>query len=791
MQPPANNNIPSSTKGKFVTTYDGGVTDPVALRKKIAAIKLKVKEQAAELKSIQDEIQWRRADFDHFSQRLSIIKAGFDTHANQLYCKRGIAEQLIGVEEELPSLLRKVKKLELEILLSQKSADKWIALCESQKFRESYAFVREVEKELIKPLDIPRITAIVDKALKAFVECLMPEMADHIADILDHPTTDKINAFIKLIQSIDLKPKIDKTEKIKAKAVSKLSRKALQIASLFAEQKGVDELRILLCRSLAPLPKRCMEWSAVQDAGQGSKQFNFWNKLSVKVKTSYMIGNGYQKTVPYGLRMEKEVGQPLTLLREKFKERVFDFCKGNLDPIPENMIADLQNLKNIFEDYTQDICSLKADEIKPLLFDYLYALEFALEEAQSLCRFAKRCAEESALKIFKAVDDLAKHAKKDENDFSTVLTLYPIQKQWREAIKPPKKEGFELFLRRTLKILRGIHAKRGERILTLKPSEREAMESLLKEKRIDTLYQEGENKKGLPINLIGYLAKRMLHFLFFLGSPHDVELELVLRKLRKNKSLLQFSLNKVEGFADIVNSYEEAYKDFRLDKRVLKSVARIAYHTLLANDILHYARGWIRNSEFARTAEPNNAFQPFFDKWLEQRTPFIIPFKTRDPKSQLEEGMEKIKTLMPDAPTEVRKQHAFESVLFQLLSLRIYAQDLKEQTKAELILKGIFKAEEYQDLLSNLSDPIKTLITQSAFTSKYLTDLERKLLNDGPFNEFFHTPTEQFKKMDVQIFLYKLILQEKADGVLKRQFKEFKRDEFKRWMESFAQIVKD
>ncbi len=865
---------------KFSSTYDGGTTNPAALAKKVAAITSKFRAHALDLQVIQDDIQWRRANnlsFDDYTRRLAIIQAALETQTDTLTCERGLAEQLLGIQEDtaLSKLLRKVEKLLFMIEMTQAEARKCMALSESGGFRHAYAHLQEVESKLIEATKegsstIILVTEIFDETIRIFVERAKPELSESFSQFdqcfrnpeLSVEAKEKtLDEFIKR-RVIDQKensiPKdqsnisLDEgaqTEKIKTKAVQKLLKKALQIAATFAAQvvkKGGEveqlNLRVQLFQALVPQPVRnvVLEMQNFEQI-EYDASYDFWGKLDLTIKTSYMtpIWGGYRNTVPLGLEMANNVGQPLASLQKKFRERLLDFCRGNLEPIPENVTlkqmidsheTDLMNLKKIFAGYHQQVCQLQPDAITEKLFDYLEALACAFETAESLCRKAKRCANKRSLATFKALNALAEHVQtfdRHRNELTSIIALFSAQKQWKEAksLQPldSSEKPLHCFHKESLHILRGIHAKRDEKILKLSDEETGAAESFLEERL--------ECKTKLPEDLVLFIAKRMIHFLSLPADPQDLVLELVLYKLRKNKHLHELYLKSLNqnGLGNLEQDYENSCRSTRLDaEKRLELLARIAYHALISKrgnlGIVNYASAWQKMFEFSKQTSSGtvDTFRILFDKWMDESAkqnhyPRLYPFveKVWDfalalPKflsfiNQIANGAEKLKISMPDVSIEERQQHVFESLLLKLLCACIHAVSRLDKSEAQSELNFVLTSDQFQKLVAQLSPAVKTLISQNTvkkllvFSLKdnhqpVVAPLEWRLLHAGPFEEFFTTPTKDFKRIDVQMVLFKLIGQEKMkvkeERTLTKRFEETKRNEFEQWCGDFEKLIR-
>ncbi len=630
-----------------------------SLNQKISNISKEFIQQAATLKCIEVDVQWKKAtDYKAVHVQLTDIKAVLVDLAQRLATISGIDRQK---PEVIPDIIVRAKRLEIELACSLKTIKALQKICDSEKLRT---------------LEVP-------------------------------------------------------------------------VAELNVQQEVIEEV-------------------------EGSKGYNalysFWKSVPYAMQAAYsspkvLGGAWYEATGKLGTQLEEQVGQRLGVILQELEDRLVDFCKWDLDVSAYQYR--IEKLYAQFESLYGQVNGLSQDALTPILHDYAYGLDFAFKEATRKLENIKKCANNSALGVLKAMRTQAEQYKGQqalENELERATGLYSIVQDMidAEAARPecPSKSFIDKFVCGTLDLLGEVHASVDPLLLALNPQEALVVDRLLE-----------SDLPPLKDPVLSYLAKSMVIALHFPKRELvHVELDLALYLCADKPALL----NGGEVFAKIRDRYEEAFSGKRTykvdDLAQAVGVARYIVQTKNSDkDLLGYAKLWqlfLEFSEKIKNSELSNMLLARIEAVAAKHG-----YSTIERHVQ-KESLENILGLVlepsaRDESRQIQQQLIFDSCVMRLVATSFFSVDQVCQKQSQKQLERIFEDVLFENFLIGLGEDVMHLLYKHSLY-KVVSGArgsvgfrEERYLLEGPIDAFINSQEHSLEMVDTQMALYKLCKKER------------------------------
>lgn len=260
---------------KFVSRWDEEAVSASDLSKKLSKLQQTLSETSQKLATMQQAIQWRKAqqkDFQTFAASLKDIEDTLDKLSRKL--NGGICRQVATVQEKgtIGTIMRSIFGLQMELLGVQKQATSLKSLTQAGHVIEAYVSVKQVMPSLFAVITdqasakFDTFIEATDIIIKQYAETIHPQLNDIFTG---NPTKAKIDAFVQTVKTAPAKKAEAKEEHIKLHARRALSLEMLRtscvIANAIFENKQKSKInprlswRITLLKALIEHASACLE----------------------------------------------------------------------------------------------------------------------------------------------------------------------------------------------------------------------------------------------------------------------------------------------------------------------------------------------------------------------------------------------------------------------------------------------------------------------------------------------------------------------------------------------------
>lgn len=789
-------------------------------------------------------------EFALFSEQLAKIEEVHDKQEKKLHGISGIDKVLATVSDKaaMSQLVERVQQLEADLFVSSKNRRMLQALCEAGHFIDAYKQVKESVPALyavITDQSEEKIEAFIT-TVDAIIKQYYPDANELYQG---KPTKQKIDNFIKSVQDAPQEKAPSKQEALKRYARRELSQEMLQVAkviaqALFAEKKNAPtkttqrlswRIRLLEAfiihaqarlqkKSLAELQfdthvSEAMMQFGHQEQHQGRVQellhvndiitfkqddameCSFWKNPAWSWAGKWYSGGWYRQTGALATAMEEDVAKVLVGLVRHFTRRVNDFFRGDIEHLVgyeslqhefEYYQRCLKTVEATFTRYFEQLCRTPFDDLTQPVIDYASGIRHTFSKAEDLIRLAAKCVQGPAKAIFGAKKAVTHHfgASAFATDLERTLKLHAVIVKMKEAeLKKPAqaKKPFAALLTRTLELVNELHAKKDAECLQLAPDEKMVPFKLLGGDSLDSFYHNFEAGGLLPVVVMNYLVKEMLHYLYLPSDVQGVAVQVMLTAIEQNKktyALYNESVREHQEFASLVREFKAHSK--WLDAKDLQSAVSIGYY-VSRESLLDYAKALQLYVEFVRS-KPNifESLLHLLHGWFSRSNHPKIPPEVlmRDIESW------KINKNKPEEfLAELKDPTHFSAILLRIVSASCFAKEVEEQVLGQTLFKLLFCSDSYTELMEQAKGELIPLVHESMLQRVlYATaEVEEKWvvehLIEGPLQEI--GTSEQ-----VELVRFKLLQQEPEDGPIKSHFIAQKGvPEFQRWQSGFIQFV--
>lgn len=796
-------------KGKFVGRRDVQVKTAKELDEALNKVQQAIDGVIAKINAIEQAIKWRSAlpeSYEGYRLQLTECKKTLTRQENRLHGTRGIDKHIAVVKDTsaIPGIIQRVQSLELELYFANKKHEQFEALSNAGHFHKLYASVQARAPNLFAPT----LEAVAVFSITSFLDSIDEIVKEYVAlidasllPLLSRGNDQDVKEFIKLIKESELAPEESRLERSKLLATKMVYLELLRICHKVADSKQVfdvqritwrlnvlavlieqleqdlgvrkpvikrEEVRrdfghwgpgvlIEVDRSLQVSEKELSDLSRGPDSDNG-----FWKHVGRKDRWWYSAGY-YAATGALGNTFERTVGLPLHGLNRTLKEKIVAVCQGKevlkreaLEQFEGCIIA----LEKCYDTHFKTLCTTQFDRLSVALIDYAYGLAWGFQEARGLLKVLLKCSKESVLQVFSAISDINKQYKMAENstELEQVLALYDVvahMKELEDKLPEKTQKPFSQFLWRTVQYLNEVHATKNPQLLQLSEEQASVPRQLFAKQNFDP-------GAPLPEEVLLFLAKRVLQYLFLPSDTHDMELELVLYVLKEEHDGAYYKSLDVHAYIrPLLGAYERGYEKFRLDKAEHLEPARQIARLAATNSVQSYAMAWQRLFEFTRNLveEPAQLLGSYLRDLLDE-TDFesitdelvIADIETWQ-VADADQLLEQLK----------KKNCTVSQLLLRLVAPALYAADLKEELVAQERLAILFQnnglsqhiaacPQEIKDLLAE--NVMKKVVTAAALPE--LTSKEVALLVEGPFKPLLDGRTVSLETASAQMALYRL-----------------------------------
>ncbi len=774
--------------GKFCQRWDVVVRGVTKLAKEIVQVGNTLQSQVATIDKIQHAIKWQTAtrdDLKRYASQLSdydgdLIRSKELLSGNSSGLHKSIS--VLPNRDEFLHLLALLENMEVELFFAQKSVRELLSLCSSKTYVELYSQAKE-----IRTFDAAVTATSSQKAIIAFNSKVtevvgvlsrlkMPEDSDKVRRAcleLSLDTLEVCKARICLVEGAENKDLFREVKALAERHIESSNQELTKLAKAKLKPRG-DPVEV----SLEQIPS------------SADKDHDFWKKAPGFTHTRYQKKWDYQSTGGLGEKLMKDLGLRLPSFILQLEKRLVALSQGS--GIPENevdrLIATLERMQTVFDEHKGELYMTGYDKVSLTLHNYFSAIRFELKEAYRRLKYLYKCTEPARFTVFKAMGEMRKCFGNLEQTPAT-HALFPAAKAMQEAlVVAPSKEAkkpLDVYIRTTIELLNEVHARQDAVLLTLTEDEALVPDKLFTAASLEGLYRQGEERSGIPIALMSYLAKEMMHVLYLPQLPKDfirtLMLELVLYFLR-NKPELENTLEQHPRFKEIYNEYTAAIQATRgLLAKALEPAVNVVISSLRVQGVADYARASELYFEFVTDSSKYMPEELLVDVKLAlfAKCKFSYFDSVRDDSIdtwKLEEFTSFYKKLttvcnslrykLTGISDHMRECIVFESVMLRVLSVALYSKTEAGRNMAKSLIQAVCNEERYQPYMKMLSDQICLLFTRNAVSNVIgakvytLSLFEKTLLLKGPVRAFLEKDETDHTDTQVDLMLAKLIYSE-------------------------------
>ncbi len=598
--------------------------------------------------------------------------------------------------------------------------------------------------------------------------------------------TDKARAFTLFIDAKVLESEIMQA----AKVVKTLKRFT---ASAHERARFQEYAQVKLKKYETDLPPVVEEEADSVEEEQKNPEYGLWSRIprhlygysTVLSYTPLMGGDPYKQASELAAKLELKVGQKIWRFVERLDVRINEFSASQVvspddwKALRTGLAEDGENLKELYKQFrllSSRLDALPDDKFTPYVRSYAHGLLYMLFEAKrKLNRLAART-EERAFYCLKVINGTRQLFEGGELVVNRLLELYNVHMLLQDVdAYDEKPNSFHRFLSRIHNELREFFVALGHEAVELTEQEEQAKAMVLSK-----TYPAEAKEKMMPPEITTYLAKRMVAAcLFPLQDGIDVELELVCSAIIADRDLSRhyYSLHhKHKGFEPIITAYDRMFKERRqMIAKELHEGVRLACDALSVKDINGYMHVAERLAVFAsRWSKEAYPVLATIGSYLKRDGyPLFYPridradirfWAVREPKELFLQLSE-----IEDHASGTLQQF-FESLVFRLLSSAFHGERIAKVT-AQIQLAGLYNNSAYESHFRQLSSQVKALVNNNSINklldyrfemqpkkSAILTDMEMKLLEEGPIKDLFEG---KLHPEEIPTWLYPLVKMEK------------------------------
>ncbi|MCE5294251.1 MAG: hypothetical protein LLF94_06515 [Chlamydiales bacterium] len=834
--------------GKFVRRKDKFPVLSTILEQRISDVEAIFAKAALDLRLIEKEMQWASKssqDMKSLKRQISAVQVRI-AQDEELYGKDGIYTYVGVVVEEarLADIMQRVAKLGMTSLLLHDRAETLFAVSDSKTYPEELSRFFVNSSSLFTPHESRQFDfAVVDRYITEYVKLIDSKLVCPF-----DKGDEQMAAFIETLKKTAAPVKKTKTEQVKLQAVKTLMLQMLKICDADIKKSLIPNSRASLIEAVIDHCERDIMRKKGQLALPADQQVaeDRWNgeplvrvvedvcltvlaqdpPLPEYVYKSHITGLGPWENAKYtwgsydeyfnlGVALEASIGQPLGGLIVRMNTEIMDGLDGITPIVLNHFQSCIVTLEHKFDAQFAAICSKEASPLTPSLVTYAYGLAWGFNHARSLLQVAEKCQEKPALEILKAANMIGAYYR-DRPSFSNLDAMInffePAEDMQKivlnsfsqtEEVQPEKRDPLEAFLCKIAEYTNEVHANKDVEALKLSSVERQVPSEVLR-------LLDATPNKPLPINVLTYLAKKMMTQSFLPSADHDMELELVIHVLVNTyENEYTASLNAYEYLRPIYGKFIKQMDKNALKKEILDEAAAVAKLVFMSQetlwDTLSYVAAWQKLFEFERTyCGPDKQFDSRIDglcHFLRDNLHEATRIHEYDPVLP-EVASRDLETWKTDKPDEFLAQlegkpDLFNSIVQRIVGACLFAETNEEQL-AQTKLFTLLQNEAYSDLIARLSPPVKLLIAENAMKkcnstlmseTQVLTRWEKTFLLDEPVKSFLEKPYSGFDAAIIQKTLCKIIAVEGKEGETAQMCREKWPDFFEKWFAGYEQLL--